>query len=259
MGQDGGRLARKVVLVIGGARGIGRGIAERCAAEGASVVIADLSPERDNVAAAIGARGAPALALPLDARRAEDHEDVVTAAVARFGRIDALVYSAGIFPRGTLLETDEALWHAVLATNLTGAFLACRAVVPRMAAQGGGAIVTIGSLHARRGSASLLAYAVSKGGLVTLTRNLAAALARDRIRVNCVHPGWVLSEGEIAVRGIHEAQARQFALEAGSRIPLGRMQAPDDIAHAVVYLVSDEAAQVTGQEIAVDGGLSERF
>jgi len=169
-----------------------------------------------------------------------------------------MVYCAGIFPRATLLETDEALWHQVIDTNLTGAFLACRAVIPHMVAQGGGAIVTIGSLHAAAGSRNLFAYAVSKGGLVTMTRNLAAAHARDRIRVNCVHPGWVLSEGELAIRGLVAGQAEQFAEQIGDDIPLGRLQTPEDIARTVAFLLSDNALQITGQVIAVDGGLGGR-
>ncbi|HVC83403.1 MAG TPA: SDR family NAD(P)-dependent oxidoreductase, partial [Chloroflexota bacterium] len=120
MTRDQGQLSDKVVVVIGGARGIGRGIVERCAAEGARLVIADLNQERDNVALALGG---PAVALPLDARVAEDHERMAAEIMARFGRIDVLVYYAGIFPRATLLETDESLWHAVLDTNLTGSFL----------------------------------------------------------------------------------------------------------------------------------------
>ena len=249
-----GRLTGKTIVVMGGARGIGRGIAERCAEEGASLVIADLSLEREAVAAALGA--GTALALPLEVRDAGDHLRVIEETIARFGRIDALVYGAGIFPRARLLETDEALWRRVIEINLTGAYLACQAVVPQMTAQGGGAIVTIGSLHARRGSPELFAYAVSKGGLVTLTLNLAAALAPDRIRVNNVAPGWVMSEGERAVRGLEDhEQVSSFAAEAGRRIPSGRMQTPGDIAGTVAYLLSDDATQVTGQIIAVDGGL----
>ena len=253
-----GQLAGKVVLVIGGAHGIGRGIVERCAGEGARVVIADLSPDREDVAARLAAEGVTALALPLDVRHAEEHVQVVAGAVARFGRIDAMVYSAGIFPRATLLQTDDDLWQRVIDINLTGAFLACRALAPQMTAQGGGSIVTIGSLHARRGSPHLVAYAASKGGLVTLTRNLAAGLAADRIRVNCVHPGWVMSEGEQAVRGLDDTQVAQFVQESGNTVPLGRMQTPDDIARMVAFLLSDAASQITGQIIAVDGGMSGR-
>jgi len=246
-------------MVVGGASGIGRGIVEGCAAEGARVVIADLSPARDAVAATLAERGYGALSLALDTRVRAEHEDAVARAAAHYGRIDALVYCAGVFPRATLLETDEALWHTVLDTNLTGAFLACRAVVPHMMAQGRGVIITIGSLHAGGGGHDRLAYATSKGGLVTLTLNLAAALAHDGIRVNCVHPGWVLSEGEMALRQVATEDAARFAQEVGARIPLGRMQTPEDIAHAVVYLASDNAAQVTGQVIAVDGGLGMRW
>ena len=258
MSEGEGRPARKVVLIIGGARGIGRGIVERCAAEGARVAIADISLERDPLAARLAGEDDGALALPLDVRNSADHERAVARTLEYFGRLDGMVYCAGIFPRATLLETDEALWHQVIDTNLTGAFLACRAVIPHMVAQGGGAIVTIGSLHAAAGSRNLFAYAVSKGGLVTMTRNLAAAHARDRIRVNCVHPGWVLSEGELAIRGLVAGQADQFAEQIGDDMPLGRLQTPEDIAHTVAFLLSDNALQITGQVIAVDGGLGGR-
>lgn len=253
-----GRLAGKTALIIGGARGIGRGIAEGCAAEGANVAIADISPERDSLAARLTQEGVEALAPALDVRIAADHELAVAETVERFGRIDGMIYCAGIFPRATLPATDETLWHRVIDTNLTGAFLACRVVIPHMIANGGGSIVTIGSLHAHRGARNLLAYSASKGGLVTLTRNLAAAYASDRIRVNCVHPGWVLSEGELAVNQLEADRAEQFAEQVGADIPLGRMQTPEDIAHMVTLLLSDDSSQITGQVIAVDGGLGGR-
>jgi NAD(P)-dependent dehydrogenase (short-subunit alcohol dehydrogenase family) len=253
-----GRLSGKTMLIIGGARGIGRGITEGCAAEGANLVIADISAERDSLAARLTQEGAETLASALDVRIAADHERVVAEAIERFGRIDGMIYCAGIFPRATLAETDELLWHRVLDTNLTGAFLACRVVMPHMIARGGGSIVTIGSLHARCGARGLLAYSVSKGGLVTLTRNLAASYASDRIRVNCVHPGWVLSEGEVAVRQIEAGRVEQFAEQMGVDIPLGRMQTPEDIARMVTLLLSDHSSQITGQVIAVDGGLGGR-
>jgi len=255
-----GQLVDKVVMVVGGARGIGRGIVEQCAMEGARVAIADRSPERDSVAATLRERGYSALPLELDTRLHAAHEETVAHVIAHFGRLDALVYCAGVFPRATLFETDEELWHTVIDTNLTGAFLACRVAVPRMIAQGGGTITTIGSLHAQGGTADRFAYGISKGGLVTLTLNLASAFARDGIRVNCVHPGWVLSEGEMALRGVAtDEEVAQFLSDTGKRIPLGRMQTPEDVGRAVVYLASDAAAQVTGQIIAIDGGLGLRW
>jgi NAD(P)-dependent dehydrogenase (short-subunit alcohol dehydrogenase family) len=238
---------------------MGRGVAQRIACEGAAVAVADVSPERNAVAADLTAAGHAALAIPLDVRVAADHANALAAVLERFGRLDTLIYCAGIYPRASLLETDETLWHRVIDVNLTGAFLACRAVVPYLAAHGGGSIVTLGSLHARRGSSNLVAYSVAKGGLLTLTRNLAASYARDQIRVNCVQPGWVLTEGELAVRGLQPEQAAQYAEETKARIPLGRLQTPEDIAAMVAFLISNEASQITGQVIGVDGGMGGRW
>jgi len=248
-----GRVDGKVVIVTGGATGIGRGICDVLAREGARVVVANRNEERGQEAAReIAAAGGEALFVRTDVSQEADCQAVVAAAVERYGRLDALVNNAGIFPRGTLEETTSELWDEIFAVNLKGAFFCCKYAVPEIRKQGGGSIVNIGSANAYVGGANLFAYSVSKGGMITLTRNLAAALAGDRIRVNFVNPGWVITEMEIEIQA-KEGHDAEWIAEAGRRMPLGRHQVPTDAGYAVLYLVSDEASQVNGDLINVDG------
>lgn len=248
-----GRVDGKVVIVTGGATGIGRGISQVLAREGATVVIAARNQARGVEAEqAIQAAGGKALFVATDVSRESDCRNLVERAVLEFGRLDALVNNAGIFPRATLEETTEELWDQIFATNLKGVFFCCKYAVPEIRKVGGGAIVNIGSANSYVGLPHLFAYSVSKGGLVTLTRNLAHALAPDRIRVNFVNPGWVITEMEIEIQAA-EGHDEAWLAEAGKRMPLGRHQVPEDSAYAVLYLVSDEANQVSGDVINVDG------
>jgi NAD(P)-dependent dehydrogenase (short-subunit alcohol dehydrogenase family) len=248
-----GRVEGKVAIVTGGATGIGRGICEVLAREGARVVVANRNEARGReVEQAIRAAGGQALFVRTDVSREEDCRAVVEAAVREFGKLDVLVNNAGIFPRATLEETTSELWDEIFAVNLKGAFFCCKYAVPEIRKQGGGSIVNLGSANAYVGGTNLFAYSCSKGGLVTLTRNLANALARDRIRVNIVNPGWVISEMEIEVQA-KEGHDEAWIAEAGRRMPLGRHQIPEDAAYAILYLVSDEATQVSGELMNVDG------
>lgn len=248
-----GRVEGKVAIVTGGATGIGRGISEVLAREGACVVIANRNEERGREAEqAIRDAGGRALFVPTDVSREEDCRNLVAAAVREYGRLDSLVNNAGIFPRSTLDETTSELWDQIFAVNLKGAFFCCKHAVPELRKAGGGCIVNIGSANAYVGGANLFAYSVSKGGMITMTRNLAAALARDRIRVNFVNPGWVITEMEIEIQA-KEGHDQQWIEDVGRRMPLGRHQVPEDAAYAVLYLVSDEASQVSGDLLNVDG------
>jgi NAD(P)-dependent dehydrogenase (short-subunit alcohol dehydrogenase family) len=180
---------------------------------------------------------------------------LMDAAVGRYGRLDALVNNAGWFPRATLEETTTDLWDRIHAVNLRGVFYCCKHAVPHMRAAGGGSICNIGSVNGIQGLPNLVAYSAAKGGVLTLTRTLAGALTPDRIRVNYLIPGWVVSEGEIAVRaagGMSEEDLRS----SGAGLPLGRHQTPQDAAYATLYLLSDEASQVTGAILNVDAGSS---
>jgi NAD(P)-dependent dehydrogenase (short-subunit alcohol dehydrogenase family) len=251
-----GRVAGKVIVVTGAAQGIGRGCAEMLAREGASLVIGDVRKDQgESVAAAIRAGGGTAIFQPVDVVDEAQCAAAIDAAVGAYGRLDGLVNNAGWYPRATLEETTTELWEQILAINLRGPFYLCKHAVPHLRAGGGGSIVNIGSLNGIQGLPNLVAYASAKGGLLALTRTLAGACAADRIRVNYVIPGWVLSEGEVALqnsRGVSDEDLRR----AGAALPLGRHQTPQDTAYAVLYLVSDESAQVTGTIVHIDAGAS---
>lgn len=249
-----GRVQDKVVVVTGGAQGIGRACAGLLAEEGARVVIGDIQiPAGEQAAATIRDTGGDALFCRADVCVEEDCAALIAAAVATYGRLDGLVNNVGWFPRATLEETTTALWEQVMNVNLRSAFYWCKYAVPAMRAAGGGSIVNIGSIHGVQGLPNLIAYAAAKGGLLALTRTLAGANAADRIRANYVIPGWVLTEGEIVLQtnaGTTEEQLRQ----AGAELRLGRHQTPRDTAYGVLYLLSDEASQVTGTVLHLDAG-----
>jgi len=248
-----GRVEGKVVLVTGGASGIGRGISEVLAREGARVVIAARGAVRgEQCAAAIRATGGEAVFVSTDVADEKSVRALVAAAVARYGGLDALVNNAGIFPRARLEETTEELWDRIFAVNLKGAFFCCKHAVPEMRKRGGGSIVNIGSANAYVGLPHLFAYSVAKGGLITMTRNLAAALAKDNIRSNFVNPGWVITEMEIETQAAEGHDAAWLAA-AGRSMPLGRHQVPEDAAYTCLFLISDEASQLNGDCLNVDG------
>jgi NAD(P)-dependent dehydrogenase (short-subunit alcohol dehydrogenase family) len=249
-----GRLAEKVVVITGAAQGIGRGCAEMVAREGGRVVVADLNEEAGRSAVdAIRGAGGEATFVRTDVLDEDSCASLMETAVGTYGHLDGLVNNAGAFPRGTLEETTTEFWESVLSLNLRGPFYCCKYAAPYMRTAGGGSIVNIGSIHGVQGAPNLVAYSAAKGGLLTMTRTLAKALAPDRIRVNYIIPGWVLTDTEI------ELQARQGVdweelQRLGKTMLLGRHQTPEDTAYAVVYLISDEATQVTAALLNVDAG-----
>lgn len=253
-----GRVQDKVAIVTGGGTGIGQGIATVLAREGARVVVANRTPETgEETVARIRAEGGAALFHRTDVTKEADCRALIDTAVREFGRLDILVNNAGIFPRATLEETTEELWDEIMAVNLKSVFFLCKHAVPAMRRAGGGSIVNIGSVHGYIGAPNLVAYATSKGALLNLTRTLARALAPDRIRVNFLNPGWVITPGEIRIQGL-EGHDRDWLEAQGERMPLGRLQTPVDAAYGVLYLASEESAMVTGQALNVDGGLTLR-
>ena len=246
---------RKVAIVTGGASGIGNAVVKRFAESGASVVIADVAANGPEVAEQFRTSGHAVEFITTDVRFASATRAMVELAERVYGGVDILVNSAGIFPRSTLLETTDEFWDKVMDINLKGTFHACQAVVPAMIKRGGGAIINIGSLNASGGRPELIVYSSSKGGVWTMTRNLALSLVKEKIRVNCVHPGWVASEGERALRR-SQGRPENWDEIAGAKLHSGRLQTPDDIAAAVVFFASDDAQQITGQALTVDGGMS---
>jgi NAD(P)-dependent dehydrogenase (short-subunit alcohol dehydrogenase family) len=250
------RLSGKVVIVTGAAQGIGFGCASLIASQGAAVVLGDVQVERgERAAAKILASGGKAHFFKADVKSEQECSRLVDEAVKTFGRLDGLVNNAGWFPRATLEATTTELWEEVMQVNLRGSFYCCKYAVPVMRERGGASIVNMGSICGIQGLPNLVAYGAAKGGLLSLTRTLAGALAEHRIRVNYVIPGWVLTEGELA---LHKAQGREeeSLRKEGEKLALGRQQTPLDTAYAVVYLLSDESAQVTGTIFHVDAGAS---
>jgi NAD(P)-dependent dehydrogenase (short-subunit alcohol dehydrogenase family) len=251
-----GRVKGKVAIVTGAAQGIGRGCAEMLAREGATVVVSDIQDaEGEEVARRIRDSGAEAIYQRADVVDESQCAVLVKTTIEAYGRLDVLVNNAGYFPRATLEETTTHLWDQVLNINLRGAFYCCKHAVPHMQARGGGSIVNIGSINGIQALPTLVAYSAAKGGLLALTRTLAGAFAPQRVRVNYIIPGWVLTEGELALQrshGISEAQLH----EAGKSLMLGRHQTVEDTAYGVLYLASDESTQVTGIILPIDAGAS---
>jgi NAD(P)-dependent dehydrogenase (short-subunit alcohol dehydrogenase family) len=249
-----GRLADKVVVITGAAQGIGRGCAEMVAREGARVVVADLDEAAGKVAVdTIRTSGGEAIFVGTDVLKEDACASLMETTIRSYGRLDALVNNAGAFPRGTLEETTTEFWESVLSLNLRGAFYCCKYAAPHLRAAGGGSIVNIGSIHGIQGAANLVAYSAAKGGLLTMTRTLAGALAKDRIRVNYLIPGWVLTDTEIALQK-SQGVSREELQRIGETKRLGRHQTVEDTAYAVVYLTSDESSQVTGVMLNIDAG-----
>jgi len=238
----------KVVLVTGGARGIGLATAKRFLAEGWRVALLDIEDAllRDAVAAL--ERPDDTMALPCDVSDATAVIAAIETVAIRFGRLDALVNNAGVATFAPLLETTNEDWNRILAVNLTGPFLCTKAAVPLMRAHGGGAIVNITSISAVRASTLRSAYGTSKAGLAHLTKQLAVELASAGIRVNAVAPGPV--ETEMA-KVVHTPEIRADYHDA---IPLARYGLEAELAEAIFFLSCDRSSYITGQILAVDGG-----
>jgi|SRR5579859_143786 len=251
-----GRVDGKVAVVTGAAQGIGRECAEMLAREGARVIIGDIQQDAGRaVAAAICEKGGEAQFQQVDVVEEKQCEQLMDTAVHLYGRLDIVVNNAGWFPRATLEETTTDLWERVLNVNLRGAFFCCKYAVAYLRTFGGGSIINIGSINGLQGLPNLVAYAAAKGGLLSLTRTLAGAHAPDRIRVNYIIPGWVLTEGEKALHRSH-GRSDEDLLRAGEALALGRHQSVEDTAYAVIYLASDESSQVTGSIMHIDAGAS---
>lgn len=243
-------LEGKVALVTGAARGIGQAIAQRLAAEGARVAVTDV--DADGARAAAAAIGGAARGLPLDVTDGASIRAAVAAVEGEWGRIDVLVNNAGWDKVEPFVRSDEATWDRVLAINLRGTIACTRAVLDGMIARRAGRIVNISSDAARVGSTGEAVYAAAKAGVIGFSKTLARELARYRINVNVVCPG---PTDTPLLRGI-AAESPALAEALKRAIPFGRLATPDEIAAAVAFFASDDAAFVTGQTLSVSGGLT---
>jgi 3-oxoacyl-[acyl-carrier protein] reductase len=241
-------LEGRVALVTGASRGIGRAIAVRLAGAGAFVVAAARGDNAGETAAVIRKSGGKAESVSLDVNDAESIKAFVSGAIERHGRVDILVNNAGITRDTLLLRMKREDWDAVLQTNLTAAFACAQAVLKPMLKQQAGRIVNITSVVGQAGQAGQANYAASKAGLIGFTKALAQEVASRNITVNAVAPGLIDTDMTRALPG--EAQEALLA-----RVPLKRAGTPEDVAHAVCFLASDEASYITGHVLAVNGGM----
>lgn len=243
-------LTGKAALVTGGSRGIGRAIALRLARQGADVAFS----YRGNATAAattvadVEALGRRAISIQADASDVESAETVVKATLEAFGKVDILVNNAGITRDDLIMRMTAEAWREVLETNLFGAFWMTKAVTRPMLKARGGRIINITSVSGQAGQMGQANYSSAKAGLIGLTKATARELASRGITVNAVAPGFVLTE-------LTKDLPENLQAEITNRTPLGRFGTPEEIADAVAFLASDEAAYITGQVLAVDGGL----
>ncbi|MBV8093956.1 MAG: glucose 1-dehydrogenase [Acetobacteraceae bacterium] len=246
-------LGGRVAIVTGGNGGIGLGIAKGLAEAGAAVLLAGRDARKATKAlASLGSEAGRCGFTAADVTQRSECQKLIASCVARYGRLDILVNNAGTSIRRPPEEYNEAEWHHVLDTNLTGAFLCSQAAYPEMKRSGGGKLINIGSMMSIFGAPYAAPYAASKGGIVQLTRVLATAWARDNIQVNAILPGWIDTEltrkARREVEGLHE---RVLA-----RTPAGRWGVPEDLAGLAMFLASPASDFITGAAIPADGGYS---
>jgi NAD(P)-dependent dehydrogenase (short-subunit alcohol dehydrogenase family) len=253
-----GRLEGKVAVITGAGSGIGRVAASLFAAEGASVVVADVVPDQaESAVAAIVAGGGSATAVTVDVSDEAEVDAMVRTAMDTYGGLHVLFNNAGIFPGddGGVLDTPPETWRRVMEVNLKGVWLGCRAGVPAMLESGGGSIVNVASFVALVGAATAqIAYTASKGGVLAMTREMAVEYARQGIRANSICPGPI--ETPLLAELLADPVRRQRRLV---HIPIGRFGRPEEIAKAALFLASDDASFVTGSALVVDGGITAAY
>jgi len=243
------RLDKKVALITGATGGIGSAISRRFAREGAKLVITDVDETLGvQLSEEINAEGGVAFFLSLDVSSERQWKVVIDQTLARYNRLDILINNAGIFQRKELIDITAEEWDLVLDINAKGTFLGSKSAIPVMQNTGGGAIVNLSSIAGIRGASGSAHYGASKGAVRLLTKATARRYGREGIRCNSLHPGPI--ETAMGYAAWPESE-RQFRLD---QMPMGRYGTPDEIAHAALFLASDEASYMTGAEMIVDGG-----
>lgn len=254
-----GRLENRVAIVTGGGRGIGRGICLVLAAEGATVVVADLDAANANrTATELTGLGSAALAVTVDVTSSQSAEAAVERAAAEFGGVDIVVNNAGVLGEHSGRDVTMDDWDIALNVNLKGIWIMTQAVLPMFKARGGGKIVNIASIAGRQGTGVHPHYSASKAGAINLTQSLALTLGPRNINVNAVCPGLVRTDmwqNLEKMMGVPTSAASPIDDYISASMPLRREQTPEDIGKAVAFLASDDARNITGQSLNVDGGL----
>ena len=252
------RLENKVAVITGAGSGIGRESALLFAREGARVVVAEMNEAAGrSVAAEIERAGGKALFFHADVSKAKDAEAMILAAEMTWGRLDVLFNNAGIFPDrdGSVVDTDEETWDLVMRVNLKGVFFGCKYAIPAMLRAGGGSIINTASFVALMGAATpQIAYTASKGGVLSMTREIAVEFARKGIRANALCPGPVDTPLLQELMSDPARKARRLV-----HIPPGRLAKPGEIAQAALFLASDDSSYVNGATFTVDGGITAAY
>ncbi|MBE3602149.1 SDR family oxidoreductase [bacterium] len=249
-----GKLDGKVAIVTAGGAGIGAATARRFAAEGAAVVVADLSGTRaEQVRGEIAAAGGRAAAIKIDASDPAAIEATVRMAIDSFGRLDVMFNNAGMAEVSLIHETSLESWSRVIAVTLTSTFLGLKYAIPIMRAQKSGVVINTASISGTRGDYGMGSYNAAKAGVINLTRTAALENARFGIRVNCVCPGGINTR---VAQVLGKDRADEFRRTMGAAHPIGRMGEPEEIAATVTFLASDESSFITGASIVADGGIT---